>query len=66
VPAGTFEALRVNVDLTIRFASNQNWRQYTYWYSEKVKRVVKVSHRNRTGGTQAIDYDVELLSYKLH
>jgi uncharacterized caspase-like protein len=68
IPAGTFDAVKVVIDLNMRSAGGATvWRQYTYWFAESAKRVVKANHRTRGGGFgSAPDYDIELTSYKLN
>jgi hypothetical protein len=68
-PAGTFDALKVVVDLNMRMGGGAfSWRQFTYWFAESAKRVVKASHRNRVRDYNgaAVEYDIELVSYKLN
>jgi hypothetical protein len=66
-PAGTFDTVKVVLDLNGRTGGGSIfWRQYTYWFAEGAKRVVKASHRTRGGASSAPDYDIELTSYKLN
>jgi len=65
-PAGAFDALKVEVELTASFSGFYTRRVATYWYAEAVKRVVKSTLRTLSGNVQSPDYDLELVSYKLN
>src|SRR6185369_16820561 len=64
--AGTFDAVKLVIDFNGTFGTNRIWREYTYWYAEKAKRVVKANSRLRLGNSQNSDFEVELLSYQLN
>ena len=64
--AGSFDALKVEVELTATFSGFYVHRRATFWYSEAVKRFVKSSLRTLSGNVNAPDYDLELVSYKLN
>jgi uncharacterized caspase-like protein len=70
-PAGEFEALKVVVEMevlpTVAAGGSVNFthRVINFWYSDAVKRLVRVTSRAR-GNTADADYDVELVSYKLN
>jgi hypothetical protein len=73
-PAGSFDAVKVVVQMYITGLPGSNRpdqgvgrREMVFWYSEKVKRIVKSTVR--TTGTASIldaDYDLELTSYRLN
>lgn len=65
-PAGAFDALKVEVELTASFSGFYTRRVATYWYAKAVKRVVKSTLRTLSGNVQSPDYDLELVSYKLN
>ncbi len=65
-PAGTFDAVKVVVDMNVNFATTRVWRQYIFWYAEAAKRLVKTTVKTREGIWRGPDYDVELVSYKLN
>jgi uncharacterized caspase-like protein len=73
VPAGTFEAVKVSVDM-VSYINLGIARTVTtemlFWYAERAKRMVKASVRtfgtSASGQVVSTDYDMELTSYKLH
>jgi hypothetical protein len=75
VAAGTFDAIRVEVDHSWRpvaisgpqGANSFGSRKITIWYSAAAKRAVKFSSRAVAGDFPPIDtdFDLELVSYKL-
>jgi len=65
--AGTFETVKVEVELQgPRQWNTRLVRVATFWYAEKAKRFVKSRLRTQSGNTQAADYEIELVSYKLN
>jgi len=65
-PAGTFDAVRVDVELTASSAGFHTRRRGSFWYADAAKRLVKSSVRTLQGNPWAPDYDLELVSYKLN
>jgi hypothetical protein len=77
VPAGTFKAIRVQVEHSWRAAQAgghptqaaqfNGARRMTVWYAPDVKRAVKYSSRLDFGGAPPVDsdFDLELVSYQL-
>jgi uncharacterized caspase-like protein len=65
-PAGRFDALKVEVELTVSSPRLYTRRIGTFWYAESAKRMVKSSVRTLAGNPGAPDYDFELVSYKLN
>jgi hypothetical protein len=65
-PAGTFDAVKVVIDLNINFGSTRVWREFRYWYAESAKRIVKADARTKLGQFGAPDYDLELIYLKLN
>ena len=68
VPAGEFNTRKMRFDhgwQYHRYGSGS--REVTMWYSDEVKRVVKVRSRTVSGGHVGIetDYDLELTEYQL-
>ena len=64
--AGSFDAIKVTVDLTAGIGGFYLRRQATFWYAEAAKRLVKSTLRTLSGQTHEPDYDLELVSYKLN
>ena len=77
VPAGTFKAIRVQIEHSWRAAQQGGHpaqaaqftgaRRMTVWYAPDAKRAVKFSSRLDFGGAPPVDsdFDLELLSYQL-
>jgi hypothetical protein len=77
VPAGTFKAIRVQVEHSWRAAQAgghpaqaaqfNGARRMTVWYAPEVKRAVKYSSRLDFGAAPPVDsdFDLELVSYQL-
>jgi hypothetical protein len=77
VPAGTFKAIRVQIEHSWRAAQQgghpaqaalfNGARRMTVWYAPDVKRAVKYSSRLNFGDAPPVDsdFDMELLSYQL-
>ncbi len=66
-PAGTFDALRVEVTITGSMfgrPATLGSTDFVFWYAEAVKRFVKASARSFN--TPRPDMDVELVSYQLN
>ncbi len=61
--AGTFDAIKVVVDFNGGYLSIRTWRQHTFWYSEEIKRLVRITARTLAGNSMQSDYEVELTSY---
>jgi len=64
--AGTFDAVKVEVNLTAGSASFSTQRRATFWYAESAKRLVKSTMRTFSRNNVGPDYDLELVSYKLN
>ena len=64
-PAGTFDTVKVEVDLRAGSAAYSLHRRATFWYADAVKRFVRSTMRTYSGNTRSPDYDLELVSYKL-
>jgi hypothetical protein len=64
-PAGTFDAVKVTVDLNLYRGGFQLTRRATFWYAQSAKRMVKSTLRTLVGSTGMPEYDLELVSYKL-
>jgi uncharacterized caspase-like protein len=64
--AGSFDAVKVTVDLTAGMGGFYLRRRATFWYAEAAKRLVKSTLRTLSGQTHEPDYDLELVSYKLN
>ncbi len=64
-PAGTFDAVKVTVDLNLYRGGFQLSRRATFWYAESAKRMVKSTLRTLVGSTGMPEYDLELVSYKV-
>jgi hypothetical protein len=62
-PAGTFDALKVVIDFNGNFSNVRIWRQYTYWYSDETKRLVKSTARTLSGVSTQSDFEIELTSF---
>jgi hypothetical protein len=68
-PAGVFDTVKVVIEAnSIGGIGNIGvyWRQFTFWYSEAAKRIVKSQVRTRAGYTNQDDYDLDLTAYKLN
>lgn len=67
VPAGTFDAYRIEIDLVWYLSrdGSQGTRKYTVWYADAVRRTVKVSGRNGEGQYLEPDVDVELIAFEV-
>ncbi|MGE5638528.1 MAG: caspase family protein, partial [Clostridia bacterium] len=69
VPAGTFDAIKVEIDLHSQRGTGWGrdiFRQATFWYAAKAKRIVKSTVRTLAGyGVTQPDYDLELSAYKV-
>ncbi|MGE0388212.1 MAG: caspase domain-containing protein [Gammaproteobacteria bacterium] len=66
VPAGTFEAIRVEVEQIIIPNGPGVERKAIYWYAPQVKRSVKAEWRTVSGQWNGPDVQSELVSYKLN
>jgi len=70
VPAGEFEAIKVEVQQTWTARSSQNAgggaRTLTIWYSPQTRRAVKFSSRAQGGYAVQSDFDLVLESYFLN
>ena len=72
VPAGTFDATRVEITQTwlappISYSPGENVsRTLTVWYAPEVKRAVKFSGRGGPSRSVDTEFDIELVSYKLN
>jgi len=65
VPAGTFDAWRVEVELVAVPVGGGAWsRSYTYWFADAAKRFVK--HTDRGNSPNSTDVEIVLESYKLN
>jgi hypothetical protein len=64
--AGSFDAVKVTVELTAGMGGSYLRRQATFWYADAAKRLVKSTLRTLSGQTHEPDYDLELVSYKLN
>jgi len=65
-PAGTFDTVKVEVDLRAGSAAYSLHRRATFWYADAAKRFVRSTMRTFAGATRMPDYDLELVSYKLN
>jgi uncharacterized caspase-like protein len=65
-PAGTFDTVKVEVDLRAGSAAYALHRRATFWYADAAKRFVRSTMRTFSGTTRSPDYDLELVSYKLN
>ena len=69
VPAGQFEAIKVEVQhtWTARYPNAESGaRTLTVWYSPHTRRAVKFSSRGSARSSLHSDFDLELESYKLN
>jgi uncharacterized caspase-like protein len=65
VPAGTFNAHKIEVDELIQGNRLTTTRLLTYWYADEVKRYVKVTRQNYHSWSWLSEIESELLSYKV-
>jgi hypothetical protein len=77
VPAGTFEAFRIEFSRSIAGMSSAfsypktsiiSYRSYIknhIWYSPTVKNIIRYSYVGQEGGWKKIDRDYELVAYEL-
>lgn len=71
VPAGTFQAIKVEIVQhwsvpPISYSPGETvWRTLTVWYAPEVKRAVKFSSRGGPSRSVDTEFDVELVSYKV-
>jgi hypothetical protein len=63
VPAGSFDAWKVEVQLSVHSGVSVWTREYTYWYAEIVRRMVKYTARGNERHDSQVN--VELASYRL-
>lgn len=68
VEAGEFQAFRIELELRWMAPGGvQGTRMYTLWYSDAVKRMVKLTGRDSGGvSTFEPDMDIELIAFELH
>jgi uncharacterized caspase-like protein len=66
VPAGSFDALRIEVEQTAHNKRDVATRIATFWYSEAVKRHVKVTWRKVEGVWTGPDGEDALATYSVH
>jgi uncharacterized caspase-like protein len=66
VAAGTFDALRIEIDQVVLGPRWSAARKATYWFSPQVKRVVKATWKFVQGQWGGPDVEAELVSYKLN
>jgi hypothetical protein len=65
VPAGTFDARKVELELVAVPIGGGHWsRSYTYWFAEDVKRFVRYTDVGHY--PNSADYEYALESYNLN
>lgn len=66
VAAGTFQAMRIEIDHDMRGRGWSAQRKATFWYAPDIKRHIKATWKHVDGRRQASDGEAELVSYKLN
>ena len=66
IAAGTFDALRIEIDQSVATRGGGVHRKAIYWYAPAVKRHVKAAWKTISGSWGGEDVEAELVSYKLN